>query len=85
MKSPATLSGGGASLASAPAIAPIVSLDRCMAFLQLEQLEADSAGFRALSAHATPKRLLRILWHQSFELRLRALVLDKGQRTTLSI
>ena len=56
------------ALASAPAIAPIVSLERCMTGLRLEQIEADGAGFRALGANAMAGRLLGIFRHQLFQL-----------------
>ena len=42
----------------------IDSLDRCMAALRLEEVEADGAGFRALGADAMADRLLGILRHQ---------------------
>src|SRR6185437_3447560 len=64
------------ALARAPAIVPMVSLQRCMAFsLQLDQVEIDGAGFRALGLNAMPDRLLSILRHQALELSLGLLVL----------
>src|SRR5262249_27043748 len=62
--------------ARAPAIVPIVSLDRCMAFsLDLDEFEINSAGFRALSPNAMPDRLLGTLRDQALELGLGLLVL----------
>jgi hypothetical protein len=51
------------ALASAAAIAPIVSLQRCMARLQCEEFEANRARFRALSSDAMAERFLGILRH----------------------
>jgi hypothetical protein len=66
------------ALASAAAIAPIVSLDRCMAVLLGGKIEADRAGLRALGANAVPGRLFGVLRHQGLELGLGALMVDKG-------
>ena len=40
------------ALASAPAIAPIDSLDRCMVLLSLEEIETDRPRLRALGSDA---------------------------------
>src|SRR5262249_28010013 len=66
------------ALASAAAIAPIVSLDHCMAILANKELERDCTGSRARRSEAMPDCLLCILGHQSCELRLGALMLDEG-------
>src|SRR5689334_1992826 len=66
------------ALASAAAIAPIVSLERCMAGLQVDELEAHGAGLGALRPHAMADRLLGILRHQLFELGLGPLVVEEG-------
>src|SRR5215467_14319856 len=58
-------------------MAPIASLERCMAALQFEQVEADGAGFRALGADAMPDCLLGILGHEALQLSLRVLMLQK--------
>src|ERR1022692_3422742 len=64
------------ALASAAAMAPIDSLERCMAApLHLEQIEADSAGFGALGSNPMAGRLLGILGHQAFQFSLGFLVL----------
>jgi hypothetical protein len=44
-------------LARAAAIAPIDSLDRCMAAVQAQDIEAHRAGLRPLGADAMPDRL----------------------------
>src|SRR5437868_5320403 len=66
------------ALAKAAAIVPIVSLDRCMAILRREEVEADGAGFRALGADAVADCLFGVLGHQRFQLGLRALMVQKG-------
>ena len=55
------------ALARAAAIAPMVSLQRCMASLHIQQIEADGTGFGALGPNAVADRLLGILRHQAFE------------------
>src|SRR5215471_20892001 len=67
------------ALASAPAIAPIVSLDRCMTRLRsLHEVEADGAGLGALGAHAMPEGLFGVLGHDGFKLGPGSLVVEKG-------
>ena len=44
------------ALASAAAMVPMVSLERCMTGLHLEEIEADGTGFRALSAFLEHER-----------------------------
>src|SRR5580704_10263786 len=68
------------ALASAPAMVPIVSLDRCMVCLLLAQdIEAHGSGFRALGPDAMTGGLLGVLRHQPLELGSRALMLEKGR------
>src|ERR1700722_8052195 len=68
------------ALASAPAMVPIVSLDRCMVCLLLGQdIEAHSPGFRPFRPNAMPGGLLGVLRHQDLELGLGALVFKKGR------
>ena len=45
---------------------PIDSLERCMTALELEQIEADGAEFRALRAYPVADRFLGIVGHQAF-------------------
>src|SRR6267142_3421087 len=59
-------------------MAATLSLDRCMTSLHLDQIEADRARFRPLRSDAMAHRLLGILWHQTFELALGALVVSVG-------
>src|SRR5215470_8178340 len=55
------------ALASAAAIVPIVSLERCTAVLRLEQFEVNSARFRALGANTVADRNLGFVRHQIFQ------------------
>src|ERR1700691_1883095 len=71
------------ALARAPAMAPIDSLDRCIAGLHFEEIEADGPGFKGLGPDAVTDGLLGVLRHQALEFGLRALVLQKC-RTALS-
>src|SRR5260370_185988 len=66
------------ALASAPAMVPIDSLDRCMGCLLAQDIEAHGAGFRAFGPNPVPDRLLGVFRHQALELGLAALVLEKG-------
>src|SRR5262245_61558780 len=70
------------ALASAVAIAPIDSLDRCMGALRPalrgDEIKADCSGFRAPRADAVPGRFLRIVRHQPFQFRLRILMFEIG-------
>src|ERR1700675_1659566 len=58
------------ALARAAAMAPMVSLERCMVRLRLHYLEADRAGFGALGAQAMPGGLFGILGHQLLQVGL---------------
>src|SRR5271169_4378974 len=66
------------AFASAPAREAMDSLDRCMAALLDEEVEAHGPGFRAFGADAMADRLLGILRHQALELGLGLLVLEVG-------
>src|SRR5689334_13241950 len=66
------------ALASAAAMAPMVSLERCIGPLPLDHIEAHRAGLRALGANAVSERLLGVPGHQALEFRLGLLVLDEG-------
>src|SRR3984885_7007426 len=67
------------ALARAAAIAPIVSLDRCMIVLLNEKIEADRARLRAPCPNAAAGGLLCVLRHQSFELGLCPFVVEKSR------
>jgi hypothetical protein len=55
-----------------------ISLDRCIAGLHFEEIEADGAGFRALGPDAMPDRRIGILEHKALQFGLGVLVLEKG-------
>src|SRR5271166_5582822 len=66
------------ALASAAAIAPMVSLDRCMATLPAgEKIEADCARLRPSGPNAMAGGFLGVVRHQGFELGLGSLVVEK--------
>src|ERR1700681_375770 len=65
------------ALASAAAMAPMDSLERCIGRLHLHQVEAERTAFRPLCSNSVPHGFLGIFWHQFLEVRLRALVLLK--------
>src|SRR5215218_4167320 len=58
------------ALASAAAMAPMVSLQRCMVRLRIHKLKGDRAGFRALGAQAMTNGFLGILWHHFLKISL---------------
>src|ERR1700674_5766138 len=66
------------ALARAAAMAPIESLERCIARLHFQEIEADGAGFRALGPDAMAGRLLGVLRCQPFQFGLGVLVLQEG-------
>ena len=67
------------AFASAAAIAPIVSLDRCIATLsRREQIEADRARLRSLGSNAVAAGFLGVLGDQGLELGLGSLMVEKG-------
>src|ERR1700722_17689121 len=65
------------ALARAAAIAPIVSLDRCIAVLPNEKIEADCARLRALGPNTVAGGLFCVLRHQSFEFGLCSFMVEK--------
>src|SRR5260370_1771417 len=67
------------ALASAAAIVPIDSLDRCMGYLHAQDIEAHGSGFRPLGPNPMADRLLGVFRHQALELGLGILVLKKSQ------
>src|SRR6266404_9233530 len=58
-------------------MAPIDSLERCMASLQFKQIEADGARFRAFGADAMSDCLFGILGHEALQFDLCVLMLQK--------
>src|SRR5260370_39154068 len=66
------------ALASAPAIRPMVSLQRCMGGLPCMEIKADGAGFRALGAASVPDGLLGVLWRQVLQLRFGTAAVEIG-------
>src|SRR5271167_612009 len=72
------LASSACALASAAAIAPMVSLHRCMASLRREKIKADGAGLRTPGPDAVAGGFLRVLGHQGLQLGLCALVLEEG-------
>ncbi len=73
------LMSSACALASAAAIAPMVSLDRYMTEILFEKVETDRARFRPLGANAVAQGFLRVLRHQGLELGLGALMVEKGR------
>src|SRR5437899_9920384 len=65
------------ALASAAASVPTVLLDRCMAGLLFEKVEADGAGLRSFGTDAMTCGLPGVLRHQRFQLRLRTIVVER--------
>src|SRR5216684_2413438 len=66
------------AFARAPAIAPMVSLERCMTDLRQLEVKADGAGFGPLGPNAMPDRLLGILGHQLLQLGFRRFMIEKS-------
>src|SRR4030088_1455698 len=65
------------AFASAAAIAPIVSLERCMGRLHVHEIEAHRPGFGALGPDPVPDRLLGVLGHDGLEVGLGPFMLEK--------
>src|SRR5215467_5450996 len=63
------------ALASAAAMVPIVSLDRCMAALHAQDIKAYRTGFGSFGSNTVPDRLLGVLGHKGLEFRLGILML----------
>src|SRR4051794_8185603 len=66
------------ALASAPAIAPMVSLDRGMTGLRILEIKTSRAGSRAFGPDSMPNRFLGVLRHQLLELGLGGVVFGMG-------
>src|SRR5450755_16104 len=67
------------ALASAAAIAPMVSLDRCIARLHAaQQIETDRPRFGPLGADAVAEGFLGILRHQDFEFGFGPFMVQEG-------
>src|SRR5262249_21628735 len=64
------------ALASAAAMVPMVSLERCMAALHAQDIKAHRTGFGSSGSDAMPDRLLGVLGHKRLELRLGILMLE---------
>src|SRR6478672_10404326 len=66
------------ALAKAAAMAPIDSLERCMAGIQAQHIEADRARFGTFRSEPVANRLLRIFWHEGLELGLCIFMFEVG-------
>src|SRR5262245_19587110 len=69
------------TLASALAMAPIDSLQRCMINLPYE-VETDGAGFLALGSHPMSDRLLGVFGHECLQFGLGILVFEESRACT---
>src|SRR5450759_5647298 len=67
------------ALASAAAIAPMVSLDRGIARLHVEEIEADRSGFGTFGLDAVAEGLFGILRHQDFEFGFGPFMVQEGR------
>src|SRR5437868_1548068 len=67
------------ALASAPAIAPMVSLERCMTGLHLHEIEAHRSRLRALGTDPVPDRLFGVLRHELLQLGFGSVMLCIGR------
>src|SRR5262249_55781788 len=72
------LRSSGWALASAPASAAMLSLERRMRSLLGQELERDRSGFAAPPAQPAPDRLFGVLRDERLKLGLRTLMLDVG-------
>src|ERR1019366_10206062 len=66
------------ALASAPAMAPIVSLQRCITGLYFMELKTDGAGFGAFGPHAMANGFPGVLRHQLLQLGLGRVMIEIG-------
>src|SRR5258707_6021691 len=64
------------ALASAAAMVPIDSLERCMAALHAQDIKAHRTGFGSFGSDAMADRFLGVLGHKGLELRLGILMLE---------
>src|SRR5260370_26521029 len=67
------------ALASAAAMVPIDSLDRCMGGLHAQDIEAHGSGFRPLGPNPMADRLLGVFRHEALELGLGVFVFNKSR------
>src|ERR1700730_7865440 len=67
------------ALARAPAMVPIDSLDRCMACLHAQDIEAHGSGFRPFGPYAMPHRLLSVFRHEALQLGLGIFVFKESR------
>src|ERR1700674_710785 len=67
------------AFARAPAMAPMVSLERCMTSLKILEIETDGARLGAPCPHTMPDGFLGVLWHQFLELSFRSVVFEIGR------
>src|SRR3981081_3389700 len=73
------LESSDCALARAPAMVPIDSLDRCMACLHAQDIEAHGSGFRPFGPYAMPHGLLGVFRHEALELGLGIFVFKKSR------
>src|SRR5215469_8038944 len=64
------------ALASAAAMVPMDSLERCMAALHAQDIKAHRTGFGSLGSNTMPDRFLGVLGHKGLELCLGILMLE---------
>src|SRR5262249_45243409 len=64
------------ALASAAAMVPMDSLQRCMAALHAQDIKAHRTGFGSFGSNTVPDRLLGVVGHKGLELCLGILMLD---------
>src|SRR5664279_5814461 len=67
------------ALASAVAMAPMVSLERCMTGLHVKQVKADGTGFGTLGAQAMADGLPGVFRHQFLQIGLGGFVFLVGR------
>src|SRR5205085_12372250 len=67
------------AFASAAAMAPMVSLERCIGQLHIHEVKADRTGFRPLGTQPGAGRLLGILRHQLLQFGPGVFVLEEGR------
>src|ERR1035437_3963150 len=67
------------ALASAAAMAPMVSLERCIGQLRIHEVKADGPRFGPFGAQTVPNGLLGILRHQLFQVGLGAFMFLVGR------
>src|SRR3954463_6710707 len=67
------------ALARAAAMAPMVSLERCIGHLHIDEVKADCPRLRTFGSQPMAGRLLGILRHQLLQLGFGIFVLEKGR------